>query len=81
MKTLMCIYATFLMTLSGCVTTSRKAVKVEEKVSHKLSQGVYATNDSMTVGRFDLAKKYSDQTIRLIAPPKERVKILPFYAK
>ena len=81
MKSYLVILAILSFGLSGCVTTSQKAVIVEKKIDDKLSQGVYAVNDSMDIGRFDLAKKYSDQTVRLISPPKERIKVLPFYAK
>lgn len=48
-------------------------------VDDKLSQAVYAVDDSMSVGRFDLAKKYSGQAVRLSPPPKERLTITPIY--
>lgn len=46
-----------------------------EKNSEALSQGVYATSDSIKVNRFDLAKKYSDQITKLVTPPKKKIKI------
>jgi hypothetical protein len=60
-----------LITLTGCATK----VKYVEKQSEELSQAVYATKDSIEVARIDLASKYSGEAARLVAPPKNRVKI------
>lgn len=59
--------------LTGCSTTN-----VDTKQADAISVGVYAINDSMIVGRFDKAKQYSDETIRLVTPPKKRIIIKPF---
>ncbi len=67
----------FLLSLSSCNTLS----DIQEKTQEAISQGVYGTNDAMNVGRFDIAKKYSDQTIRLVPPPKTRIKVEAFYGK
>ena len=42
-----------------------------------VSQAVYATNDSISLARFDLAASYSAQTVRLVDPPKQRISIKP----
>ena len=60
----------------GC-SAPKSAVNLSPRFSEVLSQGVYATNDSINVGRFDLAKSYSDQTIRIVPPPIGRIKIKP----
>lgn len=48
-----------------------------EKQSEILSQSTYAVKDSLEQGRFDLAEKYSDQTIRIVKPPQKRITINP----
>lgn len=50
-----------------------------EKRSEALSQAVFATSDSITHARFDLASQYSTQAERLAFPPKQRIKINPVY--
>lgn len=50
-----------------------------EKQSEALSQNVYAANDSLNKARVDLAYYYSDQTTRLVKPPKKRINIQPIY--
>jgi len=50
-----------------------------EKQSEALSQNVYAANDSLNTARIDLAEYYSDQSIRLVKPPKKRIDIQPIY--
>jgi len=50
-----------------------------EKQSEALSQNVYATNDSLNKARVDLAYYYSDQTTRLVKPPKKKIDIQPIY--
>ena len=52
-----------------------------EKRSESLSQAVFATTDSITVGRFELAYEYSKQAERLAYPPKKRVAISPLITK
>lgn len=51
----------------------------KEKQSEAVSRTVYATKDSLDMGRIDLADEYATQTTRLINPPKERVEISPIY--
>ena len=46
-----------------------------EKQSEALSQNVYATSDSLNKARVDLAYYYSDQTTRLVKPPKKKIDI------
>ena len=48
-----------------------------EKQSEALSQTVYATQDSLDHGRFELAEKYSELTVRIVKPPKKRIVIAP----
>jgi hypothetical protein len=50
-----------------------------EKQSEALSQNVYATNDSLNKARVDLAYYYSDQTTRLVKPPKKKIDIQSIY--
>jgi hypothetical protein len=50
---------------------------VAEKENEVLRKSVYAVNQSVEAGRFDLVKKYSAQTVRLVAPPKDKIKIEP----
>lgn len=54
----------------GCTTT-----KFVEKQSEELSKAVYATKDSLEYARVDLAQMYSDESARLVPPPKDRIKI------
>lgn len=53
----------------GCVNS------LATKKKQSVSQSVWAIHDSFAVSRVDLAKKYSDESIRLIAPPSVRIKI------
>jgi hypothetical protein len=53
------------------------AVDTPPKYSEEVSQVVYATYDSIENARIELAKEYSDQTVRLITPPKQRIPIKP----
>ena len=50
-----------------------------EKQSEALSQNVYATNDSIDKARVDLAYYYSNETTRLVKPPKKRIDIQSVY--
>ena len=60
--------------LSGCETTM-----VPTPISETARQAVYATHDSIKVGRFDMAEKYSDQSVQLIPPPLKKVLVKPIY--
>lgn len=50
-----------------------------EKQSEALSRNAYATSDSLNTARVDLASYYSDQTTRLVKPPKNRISIQAVY--
>lgn len=59
----------------SCATPTQKIQAVNTKLNDKLSQSVFAVNDSIHAGRFDLAEDYSDQSIKLIVPPQKRIVI------
>ncbi len=48
----------------GCTTAAKKQQKA-------VAVGVYQVNQSLRQGRVDLAKKYSDELVRIVAPPKK----------
>jgi hypothetical protein len=50
-----------------------------EKQSEALSKSVYATTDSLNAARVDLAYYYSQETTKLVKPPKKRIDIQPVY--
>jgi hypothetical protein len=50
-----------------------------EKQSEVVSQSVYATKDSISDGRIDLASEYINQVTEIIKPPKHPIKIDPVY--
>jgi hypothetical protein len=50
-----------------------------EKQSQALSRAVYATKDSLDQARVDLADYYSQESTRIVKPPKERIKIDPVF--
>ena len=52
-----------------------------EKQSEALSKAVYATKDSLDNARLDLADKYSEESARIVKPPKKKIDILPVYKK
>ena len=60
--------------LSGCES-------LQTKVNKQISQTVFAENAALHAGRFDLAQKYSDQTVKLVPAPKKATTIKPFIAK
>jgi hypothetical protein len=72
-------FFTFLVCLSfsGCATRDTGAG--QKLVNEQVSYNAYAVDDSIRLGRFDLAKKYSGQTVRLIAPPEKRAVIRAIY--
>lgn len=77
MKTISVILASaLLLSLSGCAGTATQLVNETDSLIRK---SVYATDDSLQARRYDLAKKYSAQSVRLVAPPdaKERIKVTP----
>jgi hypothetical protein len=59
---------------SGCAQT-----KFVEKNSEELSKAIYAADNSMDLGRVDLADKYIDAAVKLVPPPKQKIQILPIY--
>lgn len=50
-----------------------------EKQSEALSRNVYATSDSLNAARVDLAYYYSQETTKLVKPPKSKIDIQPIY--
>jgi hypothetical protein len=50
-----------------------------EKQTEALSRSVYATKDSIDKARIDLANVYSNETVRLVKPPKKRIEIESIY--
>jgi hypothetical protein len=62
-----------LFLLSGCAV----APQYLERTSEPLSRSVYATGDSLILGRVELAKSYNEATQKLIPPPKKRILISP----
>lgn len=50
-----------------------------EKQSEALSRVVYATKDSLENARIDLADEYSKEAVRIVKPPKKRIKIEPIF--
>jgi hypothetical protein len=64
------IISLVLFLLAGC-----NGIYYSKKDSETLSRGTYAVRDSLVVSRVDLAKKYSDETIRIVVPPKNPIKI------
>lgn len=53
---------------SGCASASKKRQQA-------ISVGIYQVNESLKKGRVDLAQKYSDQLVRVVAPPKKKPEI------
>lgn len=69
------IFLIISFSFSGCLTSSNE--KLNKKKKEAVSQGVYATNDAINYKRYDLASKYSNETVKIVEPPKNRVKIYP----
>jgi hypothetical protein len=51
------------------------------KDSDPLSKAVYATSDSIDLGRIDLADQYAKQAKTLVEPPKQVILIKPLVSK
>lgn len=67
--------------LISCLLTSCSgALSVQKKQSRLVSQEAFAINDSLKLGRIDLADKHSDLLVKLVPPPakKDRILIKPF---
>lgn len=62
-----------LLLLSGCAAAPRYL----ERTSEALSRSVYATGDSLILGRVELAKSYNESAQKLVPPPKQRIHIAP----
>jgi translation initiation factor 1 (eIF-1/SUI1) len=69
MKKILLLTALF---ITGCTVYT-------EKQSEAVSQNVYAANDSLNKARVDLAYYYSNETTRLVKPPKKKIDIQPIY--
>lgn len=65
----------YLFMFLGLLGGSCQNAHVRQKES--ISQTVYATGDSLKAGRIDLANAYSEQAMRLVAPPKQRLVVRP----
>lgn len=68
---LSCVGLALVLGNSGCASAQKKQMTA-------ISRGVYATKDSIEKGRFDLAKKYNDELVRIVPPPKKAVKVNAF---
>jgi hypothetical protein len=66
-------HAVALSLLVGCSA----APQYLERTSEPLSRSVYATGDSLILGRVELAKSYNEAAQKLIPPPKHRISIAP----
>ena len=74
MKSLKSIIFLSVFLFGGCTVYT-------EKQSEAVSQNVYATNDSLSSGRVDLAAFYSAEVLKFIKPPKNKLKINTIYNK
>ena len=66
-----------LLLVCGCLLLTGCLPVFLEKQSEPLKQAVYGVNDSLTEARIDLAWFYSNQTTKLVEPPKNRINIKP----
>ena len=72
MRASVLLFFSLLFFFSGCTVYT-------EKQSEAVSQNVYATNDSISKARIDLAQFYSNEATRFIKPPKHPIKINAVY--
>lgn len=77
MKRFILILLTFFFVVGGNVGCTSPAKKRYEAAV----QGVYRVHASLKAGRVDLAKKYSDEVVRVVPPPKKPVVIKPIEEK
>ena len=71
----------FLVLFLFCLPlTSCQHNRYIEKYSEPLAQAVYGVNDSLDKGRVDLTWFYSNQTVKLVPPPKNRIPIKAIYS-
>ena len=42
-----------------------------------ISQGVYAVNDGLNKGRYDVSFRYSAELVKLVPPPEKRIEVKP----
>lgn len=66
----------FVICFFGC-----SVLNPSKKKQELISQSVYATKDSLELSRYDLATKYSGESVKLIPPPKKKIQIDPIYFK
>jgi hypothetical protein len=64
-----------------CILTSCAPTRYIPKDSEPLSKAVYATSDSIDLGRIDLADQYAKQAKTLVDPPKSPLVIKPMISK
>ena len=67
--------------LLGFLLFSCTPTKFIPKDSEPLSRAVYATSDSIDLGRIDLADQYAKQAKSLVEPPKQIITIKPLLSK
>lgn len=63
-----------ILVLGGCSS----AIKKQQKV---IAVGVHKINDSLNKGRIDLAKKYSNELVKVVPKPKAFVPVKPIVVK
>lgn len=56
------------MLFSGCATAL-------DKKNSALANGIYLEHNAIVHGRYDLAKKYDSELVKLVAPPKKQIEI------
>jgi hypothetical protein len=60
--------------LTGCASATKRQNEV-------IKVGIYKVNDSLSKGRVDLAKKYSNELVKVIPKPKNFVPVKPVVVK
>lgn len=63
------LFCCTMLSLTSCFTV------FSQKQTEQLSRVVYATRDSIEASRIDLADSYSQETTRLVSPPKQKILI------
>ena len=70
-----------LFVLFLCLLFSSCAARIEyvEKTSETMSRTVYALDESLRFGRYDLSDMYSANLLKLVPPPEKPIRITPIY--
>lgn len=61
----------FSVTFTGCSSAQKKQ-------NIAISRAVYAIQESNRVGRFDISSKLTDELVRIVPPPKKKIKVNAF---